>query len=77
MARVTKDLEEIGEVAHHGPEDLLIAVMTFIGAFVLMAAINARLAFITALVVPGHGLDHQPLRRSHDAQLACALRPCR
>ncbi len=52
VARVTKDLEEIGEVAHHGPEDLLIAVMTFFGAFVLMAAINARLALITALVVP-------------------------
>ena len=52
VARVTKDLEEIGEVAHHGPEDLLIAVMTFVGAFVLMAAINARLALITALVVP-------------------------
>ena len=52
VARVTKDLEEIGEVAHHGPEDLLIAVMTFIGAFILMAAINARLALITALVVP-------------------------
>ncbi len=55
VARVTKDLEEIGEVAHHGPEDLLIAVMTFIGAFVLMAAINARLALITALVVPVTG----------------------
>ncbi|MCA9863229.1 MAG: hypothetical protein KC442_13725, partial [Thermomicrobiales bacterium] len=33
VARVTKDLEEVGEVAHHGPEDLFIAVMTFIGAF--------------------------------------------
>ena len=33
---MTKDLEEIGEVAHHGPEDLFIAVMTFIGAFALM-----------------------------------------
>ena len=31
VARVTKDLEEIGEVAHHGPEDLFIAIMTFIG----------------------------------------------
>ena len=48
-------------MAHHGPEDLLIAVMTFIGAFVLMAAINARLALITALGGAGHGLDHQPL----------------
>jgi len=33
IARITKDLEEIGEVAHHGPEDLFIAVMTFLGAF--------------------------------------------
>ena len=33
VARVTRDLEEIGEVAHHGPEDLFIAVMTFAGAW--------------------------------------------
>ncbi|MGO4837971.1 ABC transporter transmembrane domain-containing protein, partial [Rhizobiaceae sp. 2RAB30] len=36
VAGLTKDLEEIGEVAHHGPEDLFIAVMTLIGAFALM-----------------------------------------
>ena len=36
VARLTKDLEEIGEVAHHGPEDLFIAVMTLVGAFALM-----------------------------------------
>jgi len=52
VARVTKDLEEIGEVAHHGPEDLFIAVMTFIGAFVLMFWVNPQLALITALIVP-------------------------
>ncbi|MCW6509208.1 ABC transporter ATP-binding protein [Lichenifustis flavocetrariae] len=52
VGRVTKDLEEIGEIAHHGPEDLLIAVMTFAGAFALMMAVNAKLALITALVVP-------------------------
>ena len=52
VARVTKDLEEVGEVAHHGPEDLFIAVMTFIGAFILMAGINAELALITAAIVP-------------------------
>ena len=52
VARVTKDLEEIGEIAHHGPEDLLIAVMTFLGAFALMLAINAPLALITGAVVP-------------------------
>ncbi len=52
VGRVTKDLEEIGEVAHHGPEDAFVAVMTFIGAFVLMFLVNAKLAVITVLVVP-------------------------
>ncbi|HME24832.1 MAG TPA: ABC transporter transmembrane domain-containing protein, partial [Acetobacteraceae bacterium] len=47
IARVTKDLEDVGEVAHHGPEDLFIALMTFIGAFALMVAINMRLALLT------------------------------
>lgn len=53
VSRVTRDLEEIGEVAHHGPEDLFIAIMTFVGAFLLMAMINPWLAVMTALIVPG------------------------
>src|SRR5687768_4972768 len=52
VGRVTKDLEEIGEVAHHGPEDLVIAVMTFIGAFALMFMVNVQLAIITSIIVP-------------------------
>jgi len=52
VARLTKDLEEVGEVAHHGPEDLFIAIMTFIGAFALMLTVNPALAWLTALVVP-------------------------
>lgn len=52
VARVTRDLEEIGEVAHHGPEDLFIAFMTFAGAFILMMTINVELALITAVIVP-------------------------
>ena len=52
VARVTKDLEEIGEVAHHGPEDLLIAVMTLLGAFGLMLAVHPPLALIAGLVFP-------------------------
>jgi ATP-binding cassette subfamily B protein len=52
IARVTKDLEDIGEVAHHGPEDLFIAVMTFAGAFALMFVVNVDLALLTVLVVP-------------------------
>ena len=52
VARVTRDLEEIGEVAHHGPEDLFVAVMTFAGAFLMMLAIDVELALITAAIVP-------------------------
>ncbi len=52
VARVTRDLEEIGEVAHHGPEDAFIALMTFVGAFMLMFWINPQLAFIVAMIVP-------------------------
>ena len=52
VGRVTKDLEDVGEVAHHGPEDALVAIMTFIGSFILMVSLNARLAMITGLVVP-------------------------
>ena len=52
VARLTKDLEEIGEVAHHGPEDVFIAIMTLIGAFLLMFSVNPKLAMITALVLP-------------------------
>jgi len=52
VGRVTKNLEDIGEVAHHGPEDLLIAVLTFLGAFALMLLISPPLALLTAVIVP-------------------------
>ena len=52
MSRITNDLFEIGELAHHGPEDLFIAVMTFIGAFWIMFTINVKLALIILIMVP-------------------------
>ncbi|MCQ0988025.1 ABC transporter ATP-binding protein [Jiella marina] len=52
VGRLTKDLEEIGEIAHHGPEDLFIAVMTFVGAFLLMLFVHVELALITGVIVP-------------------------
>ncbi|WP_145519488.1 ABC transporter ATP-binding protein [Yersinia bercovieri] len=52
ITHVTKDLEEVGEIAHHGPEDLFIAVMTFIGAFILMASVHLPLAMLTIIIVP-------------------------
>lgn len=52
VGRVTTDLADIGEVAHHGPEDLLVALLTFLGAFVLMVLVSWPLALVAAAVVP-------------------------
>ncbi|WP_338551614.1 ABC transporter ATP-binding protein [Paenibacillus sp. KS-LC4] len=52
IGRITNDLNDIGEVAHHGPEDIFIAVMTLIGSFSLMAYINLELALITFIIIP-------------------------
>ena len=52
IARITTDLQDIGELAHHGPEDIFIAIMTLIGAFILMAVIHLELALLTFVVVP-------------------------
>lgn len=52
MSRITNDLFDIGELAHHGPEDFFIAIMTFIGAFVIMYNINPELAIIAIIMIP-------------------------
>jgi len=52
IGRITNDLNDIGEVAHHGPEDVFIAVMTLVGAFSLMAYINLELALLTFIIIP-------------------------
>jgi ATP-binding cassette subfamily B protein len=52
ISRLTKDLEEIGEVAHHGPEDVFVALMTLAGAFIIMLTINWKLAILSFLVIP-------------------------
>ncbi|MDF2717250.1 MAG: multidrug transporter ATP-binding protein [Paenibacillus sp.] len=52
MSRMTNDLFDIGEMAHHGPEDLFIACMTFVAAFAIMLSINPELALITFVAVP-------------------------
>lgn len=52
IGRLTNDMNMIGEMAHHGPEDLIIAVMTLAGSFTLMMFINWKLAVLTFIVVP-------------------------
>ncbi|WP_369964323.1 ABC transporter ATP-binding protein [Mammaliicoccus lentus] len=52
IGRLTNDLMDIGEVAHHGPEDIFVALMTLIGSFVIMLTIDVKLALITFCVIP-------------------------
>ena len=52
MARLTSDLFELTELAHHGPEDLLTSVLTILGALIVMASIRWQLAVIVALTIP-------------------------
>lgn len=52
MSRVTNDLFEIAELAHHGPEDLLISSITIIGAFIILCGVEWRLALIVFAVIP-------------------------
>ena len=52
MSRLTSDLFELTELAHHGPEDLLTSILTIIGALVVMVTIRWELAVIVALTIP-------------------------
>lgn len=52
MNRMTGDLFEITELAHHGPEDLMISVLTVTGALICMFLIEWRLALIVAILLP-------------------------
>ena len=52
MSRLTTDLFDISEVAHHGPEDVFITVMSICGAFVLMWNVHEQLAIGTIILIP-------------------------
>ena len=52
MSRLTSDLFEITELAHHGPEDLVISVLTIAGALVVMFTIEWRLALVVCIILP-------------------------
>lgn len=52
VSRMTNDVMDMGEVAHHAPEDLFIAVMTLLGALGIMLGINWQLAVLTFIIVP-------------------------
>ncbi len=52
MNRLTGDLFEITELAHHGPEDLLISIATIVGALIVMFAVQWQLALLVLIMLP-------------------------
>ena len=64
MSRLTTDLFDLTELAHHGPEDLLTSVLTIIGALVVMGSIRWELALVVAATIPVFLIVVFALRRS-------------
>jgi len=52
MTRITNDSFAMSELFHHGPEDIAISFLNFVGAFTILVAINPRLALIIFLFLP-------------------------
>lgn len=52
MSRIVNDLNEISELAHHGPEDLFISIIMLLGSFFLLLGINVKLTLITFTIIP-------------------------
>lgn len=74
MTRISNDSFDLAELYHHGPEDIVISLLNFIGAFVILISINAKLAIIALAFLPIMGLYgfyfskkmHAALRKSKD-----------
>src|SRR5687768_7861845 len=74
LTRITNDSFDISELYHHGPEDIAISLLNFIGAFVILVNINLQLTLIVFLFFPimaayayyFNKRMYAALRRSHD-----------
>lgn len=74
MTRISNDTFDLAEFYHHGPEEIVISLLNFIGAFVILTTINFKLALIAFLFLPIMGLYgfyfsrkmHSALRKSKD-----------
>ena len=74
MTRLTNDSFDLAELYHHGPEDIIISLLNFLGAFVILLTVDTRLALIVFLFLPVMTLFivyfnrkmKIALRRSHD-----------
>lgn len=52
MSRMVNDLNEISELAHHGPEDIFISIIMIVGSFLLLLTINVKLTLLTFMIMP-------------------------
>lgn len=52
MSRVTNDLFDISELFHHGPEDVVISLIKFIGSFIILLGINVKLTIAAFAILP-------------------------
>ena len=52
MSRISNDLFDISELLHHGPEDIIISLIKFVGAFVILININSTLTLLTFAFIP-------------------------
>ena len=52
LSRLTSDLFDVSELAHHGPENLFLAILMFVGSFVILWSINSTLTLIMFAVIP-------------------------
>lgn len=52
MSRIVNDLNEITELAHHGPEDVFISAIMLVGSFLILLSINVPLTLITFVLIP-------------------------
>ncbi len=64
MSRLTSDLFDLTELAHHGPEDLLTSAVTIVGALIVMGTIQWRLALVVAVMIPIFLVVVMSMRRS-------------
>lgn len=52
MSRIINDLMDISELAHHGPEDLFISIVMFVGSFLILLNVNIPLTLIIFAILP-------------------------
>ena len=52
LSRITSDLFDISELLHHGPEDVIISIIKFIGSFVILFQVNRNMTFVAFAFIP-------------------------